>query len=113
MARPPGSPYLQKPGSHLRTSLVTLVDFFNLSVNYSKDECDLCFQDEQLVQKDKITKDPPPKLDLKYANNNAFYYIFDCFYECSVVIVAGRASFMINRVVKDKAVIPKAQNLVM
>ena len=46
------------PKLHLRTSLVTLVDFFNLSINYSKDECDLRFQDEQLFQKDKITKKP-------------------------------------------------------
>ena len=50
--------YLIRPKSHLWTSLVTLVYFFNLSVNYSKDECDLCFQDEQLVQKYKITKEP-------------------------------------------------------
>ena len=51
----------------------------------------------------------PPKLDLQYANNNAFCYIFDCFYAFSVVIVTVRANFMINKVVKDKVVLPKAQ----
>ena len=55
---------------------------------------------------------PAPKLDLQYANNNAFCYIFYCFFEFSVVIVTGRTNFMINKVVKDKAVLPKAQNMV-
>ena len=39
-------------------------------------------------------------------------YIFDCFHEFSVVIITGQANFMINEVVKDKAVLAKAKNLV-
>ena len=38
--------------------------------------------------------------------------IYSIVYEFSVVIVTGRANFMINKVIKDKVVLPKAQNMI-